>query len=147
MIKYALTCEHDHSFESWFDGSEAYDKLRKRGLVECPVCGSTRVGKQIMTPAVQAKGRDVVAPEAPQEIPLVAGEDAKLRQALKELHAHVQANTEDVGSKFADEARKIHYGETEERAIRGRASFEEAKGLAEEGIGFHPLPPLPEDRN
>jgi hypothetical protein len=146
MIKYALTCDNGHGFESWFDGSAAYDKLRKRGLVECPACGSTRIDKQLMAPAVKPKGNRS-DPAEKSQIPLVSGEDAALRQALKELHAHIAANTEDVGQKFAEEARKIHYGETEGRAIRGRASFEEAKGLAEEGIGFQPLPPMPDDRN
>jgi hypothetical protein len=159
MIKYALQCEKGHGFESWFPDSASFDTQRKRGLVDCPACGSRKVEKQIMAPNIAPKGRNatpaeaiVPAPAPEQPMAVVAegplGEQArKLRAMMRELHAQVVANTEDVGGKFADEARKIHYGETEERAIRGKASFEEAKDLHEEGIGVLPLPPLPEERN
>jgi hypothetical protein len=158
MIKYALQCEKGHSFESWFPDSAGYDQQRKRGLVDCPVCGSHKIEKQIMAPNVRVKDggiRPLVAPvqEASPETTAVVsdgplGEEArKFRAMLKEFHEHVKANTEDVGSKFADEARKIHYGEVAERAIRGQASAEEARDLHDEGIGFLPLPPLPDDRN
>jgi hypothetical protein len=159
MIKYALHCEKGHGFESWFPDSASFDTQRKRGLVDCPACGSRKVEKQIMAPSIGPKGRNatpaeaiVPAPAPEQPMAVVAegplGEPAmKLRAMMRELHAHVVANTEDVGGQFADEARKIHYGEKEERAIRGKASFEEAKELHEEGIGVLPLPPLPEERN
>jgi hypothetical protein len=158
MIKYALQCEKGHGFESWFSDSAGYDMQRKRGLVDCPVCGSRKIEKQIMSPRVRVKKGDsgpLVAPvqETPSESSALMaegplGEEAKkFRAMLKEFHEHVKANTEDVGGKFADEARKIHYGETEERAIRGRASADEAQELYEEGIGFLPLPPLPDERN
>jgi hypothetical protein len=160
MIKYALLCDKGHSFESWFPSSASFDTQAKRGLVDCPACGSHRVEKQIMAPSVRLKGAVVPsqevaipadvpdAPAAPDQPMALMGEHAqKLRAMMRELHAHVTANTEDVGAKFADEARKIHYGETEERAIRGRATADEAEALHDEGIGFFPLPTLPDERN
>ncbi len=160
MIKYALHCDKGHGFESWFPSSASFETQAKRGLVECPLCGSSRVDKQIMAPSVRLKGAAtpvidmetaVVASEptpAPEQSLALLGEQAeKLRMMVREMHAHVTANTEDVGAKFADEARKIHYGNAEERAIRGKATPTEAAALHEEGIGFLPLPPLPEERN
>ncbi len=160
MIKYALRCDKGHGFESWFPSSASFETQAKRGLVECPLCGSTLVDKQIMSPSVRLKGAaalviDAVTPDAvaeptvaPEQSVALLGEQAeKLRIMVRELHAHVTANTEDVGAKFADEARKIHYGDAEERAIRGKATPTEAAALHEEGIGFLPLPTLPEERN
>jgi hypothetical protein len=160
MIKYALQCERAHSFESWFPSIASYSTQAKRGLVECPHCGSTRVEKQIMAPTIRLGGiradkepltaAPVVQPEESKPTTALAKDSEaaqKLRGMMRELHEHVKANTEDVGTKFADIARKIHYGEAEERGIRGRASADEVQELAEEGIGFLPLPPLPEDRN
>lgn len=156
MIKYALQCEKGHGFESWFPDSAGFEKQRKRGLVDCPHCGSIKVEKQIMAPNVRLKGGDSVLPapvtdaQAPQPDPsfVMASEEAKkLRAMMRAFHAHVVANTEDVGANFAEEARKIHHGEADERAIRGKASFAEAIELHEEGIGVMPLPGLPEERN
>ncbi|MCA3563151.1 MAG: DUF1178 family protein [Methylocystis sp.] len=153
MIKYALLCDNGHGFDSWFPSSASYETQRKRGLVDCPVCGSMKVGKQIMAPAVTLKsGRQDAAAVAPAEacdqpMAVLGEEGARLRSLIREFHDHVKANTEDVGARFAEEARKIHYGETEERAIRGRASLDDARALHEEGIGVLPLPSLPEERN
>jgi hypothetical protein len=158
MIKYALRCEREHGFESWFPDSASYEKQRKRGLVDCPVCGSTKVDKQIMAPNIRVSADIDVRPQetpapaaaaAPADPAFVlASEQAKqLRAMIRELHAHVAANTEDVGARFAEEARKIHAGEADDRAIRGRASLAEAIELHEEGIGVLPLPPLPDERN
>jgi hypothetical protein len=154
MIKYALHCERGHGFESWFPDSAGYEKQRKRGLIDCPVCGSTAIDKQIMAPNVRVSADiEIHPPAAPQTAPadpafVMASEQAqKLRAMIRELHAHVAANTEDVGARFAEEARKIHAGEADDRAIRGRASLEEAIELHEEGIGVLPLPPLPDERN
>jgi hypothetical protein len=154
MIKYSLRCERAHGFESWFSDSAGYEKQRKRGLIDCPVCGSTTIDKQIMAPNVRL-GSDIearppggasAAPAAPSFV--MASEKARqLRAMIRELHAHVAANTEDVGARFAEEARKIHHGEADDRAIRGRASIDEAIELHEEGIGVLPLPPLPDERN
>lgn len=157
MIKYALQCEKGHGFESWFPDSAGYDRQRKRGLVDCPLCGSIKIEKQIMAPNLRLSSASepdpVEAPAAPTPAPadpafVMASEQAsKLRAMIRELHAHVAANTEDVGARFAEEARKIHNGEADDRAIRGRASLEEAIELHEEGIGVLPLPPLPDERN
>jgi len=155
MIKYALRCERGHGFESWFPDGAAFDKQRKRGLVDCPACGSIQIEKQIMAPNVSLKGGERSRAEAPPETPVttdptfVAASDQsrKLRAMMRELHAHVVANTEDLGGKFVEEARRIHNGEAEDRAIRGRASLAEARELHEEGIGVLPLPGLPDDRN
>lgn len=155
MIKYALRCDKGHGFESWFPDSAGFEKQRKRGLVDCPACGSAKIVKQIMAPNVRPKGvaiepQSVAATPAPTADPafVMASDQARhLRAMMREMHAHVVANTEDVGGKFAEEARKIHYGETEERAIRGKASLAEAVELHEEGIGVMPLPGLPDERN
>jgi hypothetical protein len=154
MIKYALQCDQAHAFESWFPDGASYDRQAKRGFVSCPVCGSIKVEKQIMAPRVRsseerrALKRREALPEAPaQPMAMLSDEALKMRAAIRELHAQVKANTEDVGERFADEARKIHSGEVEEKAIRGRATLEDAKALHEEGIGVLPLPPLPDERN
>ena len=167
MIKYALQCDKGHGFESWFPSSASYDTQVKRALVDCPVCGSTKVSKQIMAPSVRLRNAEapkqesvlerqpasaVPVPSAavapPEVLPQLMSEPMQqLREMVKEFHAHVQANTEDVGSKFAEEAQKIHYGETEDRPIRGKATADEIEILHDEGIPFMPLPTLPEDRN
>ncbi len=161
MIKYALVCENGHDFESWFSDSDAYDKQAKRGFVECPHCNSTKVQKALMAPAVSTSKRrarndafaplpaEVVAP-APEPAQPVAIFDEKqraLREAIRELHAKVTANTDDVGAQFLDEARRMHQGEVPTRAIRGQASLAEAKELWDEGIPVLPLPTLPDERN
>jgi hypothetical protein len=161
MIRYALRCDRDHTFESWFQNSAAYDKQAKRGLVTCPVCNSAKVEKTIMAPRlaradVPEPPPPIPAPApapAPQAAPtkssvaIMGAQERELRQKLKELRDHVTKNANYVGAKFPDEARKIHYGETEHRSIYGEASPEEAKALHEEGIEFHPLPVLPDDQN
>jgi hypothetical protein len=136
MIRYALTCAAGHAFESWFRDSAAFEKQAKAGMVACPVCGSTRVTKQIMAPAVSLK--DSV--EKDDEV-------AKARALLKALRQHVQDNAEDVGGAFAEEARRIHYGEADERLIYGQTSLDEAKELVEEGISVLPLPDVPDSKN
>lgn len=172
MIRYALSCDRDHAFESWFQNSAAYDKQAKRGLVTCPVCGSAKVAKAIMAPRLSRA--DAVDPKPPGPPPTppplqpgpmppvpptpppgprgkaplaVMPSERELRDKLKELRDHVTQNASYVGTRFPEEARKIHYGETEHRSIYGEASPEEAKALHEEGIEFHPLPVLPDDHN
>jgi len=155
MIRYTLKCERDHAFESWFQSSSAYDAQVKRKLVSCPVCDSTRIEKAIMAPQITKKGRE--RSEAPPPVP-VASEDAspaplmmtqerELRAKLKELRDHVTKNADNVGNRFPTEARKMHYGDIEHRAIYGEASADEAKALSDEGIDVMPLPVLPDDRN
>jgi hypothetical protein len=155
MIRYTLRCEQDHSFESWFQNSAAYDSQVKRKLVTCPVCSSTKVEKAIMAPRiVSKKGRDKAAPvEAPAEAPasestsLMMAQERELRAKIKELRDHIVKNADNVGERFPNEARAMHYGDKEHRPIYGEASPEEARSLIDEGVEVSPLPTLPEDRN
>jgi hypothetical protein len=156
MIRYSLRCDKDHSFESWFQSSAAYDSQVKRKLVSCPVCGSAKVDKAIMAPRIVGKkGRDKApAPiEAPVETPatestpLMMAQERELRAKIKELRDHIVKNADNVGERFPNEARKMHYGDIEHRPIYGEASPEEAKALIDEGVEVAPLPVLPEDRN
>ena len=153
MIRYALSCEKGHGFESWFKSSNAYDKQVARGLVGCPVCGSTNIGKAIMAPGV---ARGAAAREAPARAPaqeprapvaMLSEKERELRTKLRELRDHVVKNADYVGQKFPEEARKMHYGEVEHRSIYGEASSADAAELIEEGIELHPLPILPDERN
>ncbi len=160
MIRYALVCEKGHDFESWFQDSAAYDKQAKRGLVTCPQCGSAKVEKAIMAPRLSATAKKHGAPieapghrqtpsspAAPAPVAMISPQEQEFRAKLKELRDHLTKNADNVGAKFPEEARKMHYGEIEHRSIYGVASPEEAKELSEEGIEFHPLPLLPDERN
>jgi hypothetical protein len=135
MIKYALQCDQAHAFEGWFGSSADYDDQSARGLVDCPLCGSRTVSKQIMSPAVA--GTKVRGGE-----PAV---DPKMREmmmtAMGEVRRHVEENFDNVGDAFAKEARDIHEGKSEERGIYGQATPAEAKALIEDGIKVAPLPP------
>jgi hypothetical protein len=158
MIRYSLRCEHDHAFESWFQDSAAYDAQVKRKLVSCPVCSSVKVEKAIMAPRIVGKkGREHAEPapaaqtpaDAPAttSTPLMMAQERELRAKLKELRDHIVKNADNVGEKFPNEARKMHYGDVEHRPIYGEASPEEARSLIDEGIEVSPLPVLPDDRN
>ena len=144
MIKYALGCAEGHAFESWFPDSAAYEKQRKRGFVVCPECGSTDVDKAIMAPAVV--GGDRAAGDPVPEI-VVDDRRRKAREFFTRVRREIEANTVDVGSRFPQVARAIHLGEEPERAIRGRASLDEARSLVEEGVGVYPLPMLEDELN
>ena len=158
MIRYALHCDRNHDFESWFQSSSAYDQQVKRKLVTCPICGSAKVDKAIMAPRIVGKkGRaappaepaTTAAPEAAPSGPtsLMMAQEKELRAKLKELRDHIVKNADNVGERFANEARAMHYGDKEHRPIYGEASPDEAKALIDEGIEVSPLPTLPEDRN
>lgn len=184
MIKYQLICQGDHTFESWFANSDAYETLTRVGEVTCPVCGSDDVRKAIMAPNVSPATRrksdaSVPAPLAgatggeqearagslagpasstisvtprPAPAPPVmnaeaAAEIAQFVEAVRTVKRELMARADDVGDRFADEARKIHYEETEARPIYGTADQDEVRELAEEGIDFFALPTLPEERN
>jgi hypothetical protein len=159
VIRYALVCDRRHAFESWFADSASFDKQAKRGLVSCPVCGSAKVEKAIMAPSLKRtdkgrrKGEPAPGPEPAPEptekapVAIVSEQEREIRQKLTELREHLTKNADYVGPKFPEEARKMHYGEVEHRSIYGEASPEEAKELHEEGIEFHPLPRLPDERN
>ena len=156
MIHYNLRCERGHAFESWFQSSSAYEAQEKRKLVSCPVCGSAKVERAIMAPQiVSKKGRESAeaapAPAtevaAPASTPLLMAQERELRAKLKELRDHIVKNADNVGERFPNEARKMHYGDIEHRPIYGEASPEEARALIDEGVEVAPLPVLPDDRN
>lgn len=155
MIRYALRCERGHEFESWFQSSAAYDSQHKRKLVTCPICETTKVDKAIMAPRITRKGKSAAASEpaaAPAENSastslVMAPQEREFVAKLKELRDHVLKNADNVGKKFPDEARKMHYGDIEHRAIYGEATAEEARALVDEGVEVAPLPILPDDRN
>jgi hypothetical protein len=158
MIHYNLRCERGHAFESWFQSSSAYESQEKRKLVNCPVCGSAKVERAIMAPRIVGKkGRDKAEPApvtaAPADgaasapTPLLMAQERELRAKLKELRDHIVKNADNVGERFPNEARKMHYGDIEHRPIYGEASPDEARALIEEGVEVSPLPVLPDDRN
>ncbi len=160
MIRYALHCDRKHEFEIWFQDSTDYDKQNKRGLVTCPFCESNKVEKALMAPRLagarkgKKAGPEPVQPMQPEAAPpgtnpvaMMSPQESEFRAKLKELREHIVKNADNVGKKFPEEARKMHYGEIDHRSIYGEATAEDAKALAEEGIEFHPLPILPEDRN
>ena len=135
MILYALQCDHDHDFESWFKSAQAFETLLAAGMVSCSLCGSTKVHKKLMAPAVRP-ARD--ATDAPLTTPR-----SKVEEAFAALRRQVEENSEYVGGGFAAEARRIHEGEAPERAIYGEAKPDEARQLIEDGVQIAPLPFLP----
>jgi hypothetical protein len=156
MIHYNLKCAEGHAFDGWFASSAAYDRLAAEGAVTCPHCGSASVERALMAPAIAKGGASAVVEAAEPEFlppvgdaPNVAVDEraAKVRAAIRAMRQAVIENGVDVGRRFPEEARRIHYGEAEPRGIYGQAEFEEAKELLDEGIAVLPLPVLPEDRN
>lgn len=131
-----LQCSHRHAFEGWFGSEDDFQGQLERGLVECPMCGDTTVAKMPSAPRLNLGAQ----PEAAPRQDVAAVPDAELQKAWLKMVRHVMSNTEDVGERFAEEARRIHYGESEERGIRGQASREDTQALLEEGIGVLPLP-------
>lgn len=134
MIRFSLTCDKAHGFDSWFPSGAAFEGLKAAGHVTCPVCGSAAVEKALMAPAVQAKR----AEEGP-----LRGAETPMEEALAALKKQVEENSEYVGMNFVTEARRMHAGDAPERAIHGEARLEEAKKLIEEGVPVAPLPFLP----
>jgi len=136
MIRYALSCEHDHEFEGWFGSSGDYDDQQSRGLIDCPMCASKYVRKQIMAPAVTGTRRTnrEVQPAQMQ---------AMMMEAAGRIRAHVEANFDDVGDGFASEARAIHEGKAEDRGIYGQATPTEVRELVEDGVPIAPMLPEP----
>ena len=163
MIRYSLRCTKDHAFEAWFRSSADYDKQAAGNGVPCPICGDHRIVKAPMAPSIGRAGKDkgaspppavqgAATPSAPvqaeEKVQLAADpRQQALIQAMRELRKKIVEGSDYVGDKFAEEARKIHYQETEPRGIYGEATREEAEKLAEEGVEFAPLPPVPDDRN
>ncbi len=162
MIRFTLKCAKGHEFEGWFRGGDAYEHQAKRNQIRCPECGSTKVGKAIMAPAVAR--RAAISPATPSsppvepapatESPAVATEPSaehlsyagRLHEAVREMRRFIEKHADYVGPKFADEARRIHRGESAERSIYGEASDKEAAKLREEGIAFGRVP-WPKYRN
>jgi hypothetical protein len=148
MIRYRLQCNEGHEFEAWFKNSGAYDRQAELGQVLCPDCGSAKVSKAPMAPSIatrkgEAANRVAADPAAARH----AEKQRKVLALMRTLRAHVEQNADYVGPRFAEEARKMHLNEIETRSIYGEATVEDARGLAEDGIVFHPLPRLPEDQN
>ncbi len=131
MIAYQLQCRNGHSFEGWFRDSAAFDTQSADGRLLCPTCNSKKIEKAVMAPAIAGKAR----------------EQADARAAWREVRAKMVAEAEHVGTGFPEEARKIHYGESDVRAIYGEASVDEVKSLLEEGVPVAPLPPDPDQAN
>ena len=146
MIQYALKCSEGHTFDSWFQSAEAFDKLSASSMVTCMVCGCAQVEKAIMTPRVRPARK---AQTQPKSKALAAGDidvaspAPNVEKALAELRRKVEENSDYVGKDFASEARKIHLGEAPDRAIYGEAKLDEAKALVEDGVPVAPLPFVP----
>jgi hypothetical protein len=160
MILYRLRCSKGHEFESWFKDSKTYERQEKKSLIGCAVCGDSKVRRALMTPNLGTKGnkkKTVVANQVPAAAPAPAAPTSgqqemaalarkmpkELREALLKVRTEVEKNCEHVGDKFAEEARKIHYGESDKRGIYGETTEKEAEELAEEGIEFGRLPWIP----
>ena len=157
MISFNLVCDKGHGSEAWFKDGASFDRQAKKGLVACAQCGSGKVRKAVMAPAIAGTKRrrkpeqDVPAPQpapqaAPQEMlakPAADPQAAALMQQLRELRRKVEESSDYVGDKFAEEARKIHYDEAEKRSIHGEATDDEARALADEGIEFARIPWVP----
>jgi hypothetical protein len=140
MIHYQLRCDAAHEFDGWFVNSEGFESQARRGLVSCPVCADTRITRALMTPGIPRKGEKETAPQAPASPAAGGAIPDAVRAALQRLRHEVETRCEYVGADFAEEARRIHHGETEPRGIYGESSAEEATALVEEGIDIARIP-------
>lgn len=145
MIQYALKCSKGHSFDSWFQSAEAYDKLATAGMVSCAVCGDAQVEKAIMTPRVRPARSAAKVPAAPEAEPVAKLSEpaSEMEKALAEARKQIEENSDYVGKDFASEARAMHVGDAPERSIYGEANLEDAKSLIEDGVPVTPLPFMP----
>lgn len=141
MIRYALACDQSHGFDAWFASSADYDAQSERGLVECPLCGSTRVAKQVMAPAVSGTR------SSEDDARRARAAQAMMMEAAHRARDHVEAHFDYVGDTFAREARAIHEGRTEAREIYGEATAAEVRDLKADGVPCAPLPPARPDRS
>ncbi len=145
MIHYQLRCDAAHEFDGWFKDSAGFERQAELGLIVCPVCADTKITRALMAPGIPRKGRGDVVPAEPMPMQPAAGgviPDA-VRAALQRLRTEVETNCDYVGNDFADEARRIHYGEAKARGIYGESSQDEAQALADEGINIARIPWLP----
>ncbi|MEM9121843.1 MAG: DUF1178 family protein [Pseudomonadota bacterium] len=145
MIQFRLKCENDHQFDGWFPGNEAFDRQAAEGALVCPHCGSTRIEKALMAPAVhgakkQAVRRAVGPAGKPQSVATEGALPAAYAAMARKVRDYVETNFDNVGKDFPEEVRKIHYGEAEERGIYGEANSEDVKSLTDEGIAIAPVP-------
>ncbi len=155
MIRYSLQCDKGHAFEGWFRSSDDFDRQRKRGLVSCALCDSTKVNKSLMAPSVSASTRRkggraaaaVPATSSPQQAAPASAEQKEALSRLRQLRDEIVGKSEYVGPRFAEEARKIHFEDAPARGIYGEASADEVKSLHEDGVECYPLPTFPEDKN
>lgn len=150
MIRYDLRCGAGHGFDGWFRSSGDFDGQSASGLLACPVCGSAAVTKALMAPAVSKKrakmaGGPATAPA--QEVAFVDDKQRELRNMLRNLRSHMTQNSEDVGDRFPEIARKMHAEEIEQKTVHGRTTAEEAKALIDEGVPVQPLPTFPDEMN
>jgi hypothetical protein len=150
MISFSLLCDNGHEFDGWFRNGAAFDEQASAGALACPVCGSEKVEKGLMAPSIPAKSNradDTIATKKPVYSGTPDPKVVELMEQVRRLRKHVEDTAEYVGDKFPEEARKIHYEETEKRGIFGEASVEEARDLLDEGVEVLPVPSLPEDHN
>ena len=136
MILYDLNCENDHTFEAWFASSEQYEKQNKKKLINCPICNSNKVKKALMTPNLKGTKKSKLSFKHAKE----KKDREKFNKKLKDFKRFIESNTEDVGTNFTEEAKKIYYGETKSRPIRGETTQEQAEELIEEGVPIARLP-------
>lgn len=154
MIRYDLRCDAGHGFDGWFRSSGDFDGQSAGGLLSCPVCGSAAVAKALMAPAVSTKRARMTggpasdpATSPAQEVALVDDKQRELRKMLRDLRSHMTENSEDVGDRFPEIARKMHAEEIEQKTVHGRTTAEEAKALIDEGVPVQPLPTFPDEMN
>jgi hypothetical protein len=152
MIKFVLLCARGHEFQSWFQSSEAFDTQVKSGLVLCPLCQVTEVTKAIMAPAIASRGeakraKPPARARSQTKVALLDRHDLKSRAMIDAFRRRIFAEADDVGTRFAEEARKIHNGLVPERPIHGQASIGDARALIEEGVPVLPVPPSPDEYN
>ncbi|MGH6838053.1 MAG: DUF1178 family protein [Methylocella sp.] len=150
MIKFALLCARGHEFQSWFQSSEAFDTQVKTGLVLCPLCQATEVTKAVMAPAIAGRGdaeraKIPVQAQSQTKVALLDRHDLQSRAMINAFRKRLFEQADDVGTRFAEEARNIHEGLVPERAIHGQASIGDARALIEEGVAVLPVPPSPDE--
>jgi hypothetical protein len=142
MIRYSLSCANGHAFDGWFRSSGDYDVQAEGGLLDCPVCGVHKIEKALMAPSVATS-----AEPASTEAVVLGEREERLREMFRMVREEVTRNAENVGPRFAEVARQMHDGDVEKGSVYGVASADEVRALAEDGIDFHPLPPLPDEAN
>jgi hypothetical protein len=139
MKVFNLSCDQEHPFEGWFASGEDFDRQLAVGMIECPVCASTEVRKLLSAPRLNLGGSNEAAESSLKE-PVAMPNDQSMRAMMVQIARHIAVNSEDVGERFPEEARRIHYDEAPKRSIRGLASKEEAADLKDEGIEVMPVP-------